>query len=76
MDELLDVLKEIKPGVDYENCEELIDGGILDSLSIITLVTEIEDVFDVVIPTVEIVPDNFNSAKSLWALIERLSGED
>ncbi len=76
MDELLDVLEEIKPGVDYENCEELIDGGILDSLSIITLVAEIEDVFDVVIPTVEIVPENFNSAKSLWALIERLSEED
>ena len=76
MDELLDVLEEIKPGVDYENCEELIDGGVLDSLSIITLVAEIEDVFDVTIPTVEIVPDNFNSAKSLWALIQRLSEED
>ena len=76
MDELLEILEEIKPGVDYENCDELIDGGYLDSLSIISLVAEIEDVFDVMIPTVEIVPDNFNSAQSLWALIERLSEED
>ncbi|MBR1757689.1 MAG: acyl carrier protein [Lachnospiraceae bacterium] len=76
MDELLEILEEIKPGVDYETCDELIDGGYLDSLSIISLVAEIEDAFDVMIPTVEIVPDNFNSAKNLWALIERLSEED
>ncbi len=76
MDELLEILEDIKPGVDYENCEDLIDGGYLNSLSIISLVSEIEDAFDVAIPTVEIVPNNFNSAKNLWALIERLAEED
>ncbi len=76
MDELIEILEDIKPGVDYENCEELIDGGYLDSLSIISLISEIEDAFGVVIPTVEIVPANFNSVKSLWALIERLEDED
>ena len=72
MDELLEILEEIKPGVDYENCDELIDGGYLDSLSIISLVAEIEDVFDVMIPTVEIVPDNFNSAEAIWDFIQDL----
>ena len=76
MDELIEILEEIKPGVDYENCENLIDGGYLTSLSIISLVSEIEDAFDVAIPTVEIVPANFNSAKALWALIQRLEDED
>ena len=47
-----------------------------DSLAILSLVAEIEEEFDVVIPTVEIIPDNFNSAKSLWALIEKLKEEE
>ena len=76
MEELIEILEELKPGVDYETCDELIDGGYLDSLLIISLVGEIEDAFDVTIPTVEIVPVNFNSAANLWALIERLREED
>ena len=76
MEELFEIMEELKPGIDFENCETLIDDGYLDSLSIISLVSEIEDAFDVTIPTVEIVPDNFNSAAALWALIERLMEED
>ena len=76
MDVLLEILEEVKPGIDYLNCEELIDGGYLDSLSIVSLVAEIEEAFDVMIPTVEIVPDNVNSVQSLWALIERLYEEE
>ncbi|MBQ3578257.1 MAG: acyl carrier protein [Firmicutes bacterium] len=76
MEELFEILEELKPGIDFENCETLIDDGYLNSLSIISLVSEIEDAFDVTIPTVEIVPDNFNSAAALWALIERLMEED
>ena len=75
MNELIETLEDIQPGVDYENCTTLIDDGLLDSLSIIAIVSEIEDNFDVVIPAVEIVPDNFNSAAALWALIERLQDE-
>ena len=76
MEELIEILEEIEPGVDYENCITLIDDNYLDSLAIISLVTEIEEAFDVQIPTVEIIPDNFNSAKALWELIERLKEEE
>lgn len=76
MEELIEILEEIEPGVDYENCTTLIDDNYLDSLAIISLVAEIEEAFDVQIPTVEIIPDNFNSAKSLWELIERLKEEE
>lgn len=75
MDRLIEILKDLNPEVDYETCTNLIDGHYLDSLAILSLVAEIEEEFDVVIPTVEIVPDNFNSAKSLWALIEKLEEE-
>ena len=75
MERLIEILEEIEDGVDYENCKTLIDQGILDSLAIISLVAEIEDEFDVQIPTVEIVPANFNSAKAIWNLINRLQEE-
>ncbi len=76
MDELIEILEDIKPDVDYKNCENLIDGHYLDSLSIISLVAEIEDEFDVTVPAVEIVPKNFNSIKAMWSMIERLQEED
>lgn len=76
MEKLIEILEELNPDVDYETTENLIDGRFLDSLTILSLVAEIEDEFDVEIPTVEIIPDNFNSAKKIWNLIERLQEEE
>ena len=72
MEKLLEILNSLHPDVDFENTEDLIDDGILDSLDIVTLVTEINAELDVTIPAEEIVPENFNSAKALWELIEKL----
>ncbi len=76
MEKLIEILEELNPGVDYKVVENLIDGRYLDSLTILSLVAEIEEEFDVEIPTVEIIPDNFNSAKKIWNLIERLQEEE
>ena len=76
LDRLLEILEEIQPDVDYEICQDLIDGHHLDYLMILSLIAEIEDEFDVEIPTVEIVPSNLNSIKSIYALIERLQEEE
>lgn len=72
MEELLDILKELHPEVDFETCDTLIDGKILDSIDIVTLVAEIGSEFDVEVPAEELTPENFNSAKALWAMIQRL----
>lgn len=72
MEQLLNILNELHPDVDFEGREDLIDEGILDSLDIVTLITEINDAFDVSIPAEEIIPENFNSAAAIWALIEKL----
>lgn len=76
MDTLIEILEDIQPEVDFNSCTDLIDGHHLDSLMILSLIAEIEDEFDVVIPTVEIVPDNFNSVTGIWNLIESLIEED
>ena len=72
MQELIALLEGLHPEIDYETYEGLVDNGILDSLDIVTLITDINDAFDVSIPAEEILPENFNSAKALWELIERL----
>ena len=72
MEKLLEILSSLHPEVDFELEEGLVDEGILDSLDIVTLVTEINAELDVTIPAEEIVPENFNSAAALWELIERL----
>lgn len=72
MEELLAILKELHPDVDFTAESALVDDGILDSLDIVTLITEINNTFDVSIPAQEILPENFNSAAALWDLIGRL----
>ena len=72
MEKLLGILTSLHPDVDFATTTDLVDDGILDSLDIVTLVTEIDAEFDVTIPAEEIVPENFNSAEALMALIERL----
>ena len=76
MEELLNILNEMHPDVDFETREGLIDDGVLDSLDIVSLISEISETFDVTITARDIVPENFNSAKALYALIQRLEDED
>ena len=76
MDELIEILESINPDADYETCDTLVDDGILTSFEVVMLVTQIEDNFDVKIPPVKIVPENFNSAASIWAMIRDLEGDE
>lgn len=75
MNDLLEILTDLHPDVDFETCETLIDDQILDSFDIITVISEVNEAYDVVIPAEEIVPENFNSAKALYELIVRLEDE-
>lgn len=75
MEKLLEILDELHPDVDFETEEHLIDNKILDSFDIVTLVAEIDAEYDVAIPAEELIPENFNSAKALYALVEKLTDE-
>ena len=72
MDELLEILEDIKPNVDFKTCTDLIDGGYLDSFDILSIVSELNDAFGIELSPVDIVPENFNSAQALWNMVERL----
>ena len=76
MQELLEILQELHPEVDFETCETLIDDKILNSFDIISIISEVSEVFDITISAEHIIPQNFNSAKSLYELIQKLEDEE
>lgn len=76
MEELLEILQDINPDIDYEIEDNLIDGKVLDSFSIITLIDQICDEFDIEISPKYLVPENFNSAEAMWNLIQMIQDEE
>lgn len=72
MNELMEILEEICPDVDFESETALVDDKILSSFDILSIISEISDTFDITLSPAEIIPENFNSAKSLWEMIQRL----
>lgn len=72
MEKLLEVLKELRSSIDYENEKSLIDDGLLDSVDVVTLVGELNEEFDIEITFDDMEAENFNSVEQMWAMIQRL----
>lgn len=67
MEELLEVLEDVKPDVDFRNSNRLIDDKLLDSLDIVSIVSALNEEFDIQISIKDIVPENFNSVDALYS---------
>ena len=72
MEDLMEILRDLRPDVDFETETALIDDGILGSFDITALVNEIMDVFDVQISMADLEPENFNSAQAIYEFIQSL----
>ena len=66
---LLEILEETRPDVDFEGEEALIDDKILGSFDIISIVSEINDEFDIKVKATDLVPENFNTVDAMWTSI-------
>ena len=75
MEKLINILNEIKAGVDWENEADLIDNHILDSLKIVHLVGTLNDEFDIEITPIDIVPENFKTVNAIYEMVKRLEDE-
>ena len=73
--QLLDILRDLHPDIDFETAEGLIDHKVLTSFDVVSIVAELSETYDVELGAVDIVPENFNSARALFALIQRLEEE-
>lgn len=75
MEQLLELLQEINPDVNFESETSLVTNGILDSFAIVSLVAELNDTYDIEITASDLVVENFDSAAAILALVERLQDE-
>ena len=73
-EQIIKILTEICPGVDFEQETSLIDDGLIDSLDIVAVVTDLMDTFDVQLGVDDLTPENFNSVDAICQLIERAQG--
>ena len=72
MEHFIELLRKIKKGVDFENETKLFDKGFLKSFDIIQIIAMIDSEYDITVPPSQIIPDNFNSAKAMWEMVQRL----
>lgn len=75
MEKLLELLKNIRPDVDFENETSLIDDGVLDSFDVVSIISELDDEFGVQVKINELDPENFNSVESIWNLVQKLQAK-
>lgn len=75
MEKLMEILKGIRPDVDFENETSLIDDGILDSFDVVSIISELDNEFDVQVRITELDPENFNSVETIWNLVQELKAK-
>lgn len=73
--ELMDILKDCCPDIDFETEKALVDDQILDSLSVVMIVGELNEAFGISITADDLLPENFNSAEAMCRMIERMQCE-
>ena len=76
MEELLEILNDLNPDIDYETEDKLIDNKCYDSFKIITLISMISDTFDIELGPEHLIPENFNSARAMWDMICRIREDE
>jgi len=70
MEKILEILNDIRPDVDFNEEMNLVDGGILDSFDIVSIISELNDAFDIHIRVTDLKPENFNSLEAIGQLVE------
>lgn len=72
MERILEMLKREFPLIDFDQEKHLMTDGILDSLAVVSIIANLEEMFDISVTMEYIQPDNFESAEAMWAMVEEL----
>jgi acyl carrier protein len=75
MKKLLEILNDVRPDIEFEQQIALVDGGVLDSFDIVTIISELNDAFDIHIRVNDLSPENFNSVEAIMNLVTRLQAK-
>lgn len=71
MQKIVQILQDIRPEFDFTNESDFINSGMLDSFDVLTLVTELEESFGILIDGEDIVPENFANIQTIQNLVEK-----
>lgn len=71
-DKLYAILSEIAPYEDIDDDTKLFEEEILDSLTLIFFINEIEESFDIIIPEEYVKPENFGSISDTMQMLTKL----
>lgn len=75
MEEIIRIMNEVKPGLDYANDTDLVGHGLLDSITMMTLVLQLDDAYDIDISPADITPQNFRTVQTIYDLVQELIEE-
>jgi acyl carrier protein len=75
-DRIIEILDSIRPDVDFANEKKLIDDGLLDSFDIVSIISELNDEYNISIRVTELKPENFNSVEAILNLVEKLKASN
>lgn len=75
MEKIYEILANIRPEFDFKNVEDFIAEGLLDSFDMVTLVSDLEAEFGIIIDGLDIVPENFVSVETIKATVEKNGGK-
>ncbi len=72
MKEIIEVLNEVKEGIDYANEKHLVSDGLITSFDLVMLISLLNEKFDIEITVVDVIPENFESVETIEALVNKL----
>lgn len=72
MEQLINMLTKKYPDIDFKKEKNLIDDGILDSVVVVEIISEIEDLFEIEVTMEYIQPKYFQSVEAMWEMVEEL----
>lgn len=75
MEKIYEILAGLHPEFDFKESENYVEDGFLDSFDVVTLVTELEDAFGILIDALDILPENFRSAESIAEIVKKSGGQ-
>ena len=75
MDKIIEILSSIKSGVDFANEEQIVSGGVLDSIDITEFITALEEEFDIEIGMEYMENENFDSVEAMWDMVQEILDE-
>lgn len=76
LEDIIEILQDVEEDVDYETEAALVDNRVLDSFDILSIISALNDEFDISIPAKDVIPENFNSAAAMRDMVQRLIDED